>query len=145
MHSLRWGGALLSAAAVVGVAVVSIGRSAGIKPVDAAPDAGDGRASVLVGHVDAPGIDLSRYRVLCYSLRLETSKVVHEAEIDERGRFELTGLGDTDYCVEVVPRSNPALVLARSDHVRPGGEEHTMLADLARIFGPAGHASHEDR
>lgn len=144
MLSLRWGGALLSAAAVVGVAIVSSGRNNGVA-VDAAPGTREGRGSVLAGHVEAPGIDLTRCLARCYALRLEASTHVHQAELGERGLFEFTGLSDTDYCVEIVLRSNPALVVARSEYVRPGGDELVMRADVAGIFGPAGYADHERR
>jgi hypothetical protein len=142
MLSLRSGGAILSAAVVVGVAIVSSGRS-GRGDADAAPEARKGRGLVLAGYVEAPGIDLSRCRARCSSLRLESNPVVHHTELDARGRFEFTGLADTDYCVEIVLRSNPALVVARSEHLRPGASEHVLLADPVRVFGPTGHTDLE--
>ncbi len=143
MLSWRWGGAILSAALVAGLAFVASIRSSHGNSVDAAPEAQGSRGLVLAGYVEAPGVDLTRCRARCSAMRLESSPVVHEAELDARGRFEFSGLSDTDHCVEIVVRSNPALVVARLEHVRPGGDEHVLLADPLRIFGPTGHAGRD--
>lgn len=137
MLSWRWSGAILGAALTAGWAFVSISRPRHENGVNAAPQPPTGTGLVLVGYLEATGIDLARCKVRCTSMRLESNPIVHEAELDPRGRFEFTALADVDYCVEVVARANPALVLARMEHVRPGGDELVILPDPVRVFGPA--------
>lgn len=135
MHTWKWGGALVAAAAVAAIAALQPGREQADAhaPAPAAPGAG----LTLVGYLEAPGIDLARCEVRCTVHRLEDVQVVHRAPVAPDGRFELTGLADADYCVEVVVRANPALVVARREFVRPGGEELVLESTPAVLFGPA--------
>lgn len=137
MLSWRWGGAILSAALVAGVAFVRASRSSQSNDVHHAPGASTGM--VLAGVVEAPGVDLTRCQARCSPMRLESSSVVLRAELDARGRFAFTGLSDTDYRIEIVLRSNPALVVARHEYARPGGDELVVLADPVQIYGPSGN------
>ena len=135
MHTWKWGGALLAAAAVAAIAALQPGREeAGAHSLDPSPR---GPGLSLVGYLEAPGIDLARCEVRCTALRLEEVAVVHRAPIGADGRFELMGLSDMDYRVEVVVRSNPALVVARHEFVRPGGETLVLESTPAVLFGPA--------
>ncbi|HEX6882819.1 MAG TPA: hypothetical protein VF530_05525 [Planctomycetota bacterium] len=135
MHTWKWGGALLAAAAVAAIAALQPDREeAGAHSLEPSPR---GPGLALVGYLEAPGIDLARCEVRCASLRLEEVPVVHRAPIGPDGRFEFTGLADEDYRVEVVVRSNPALVVARREFVRPGGEALVLESTPAVLFGPA--------
>src|SRR5262245_62495993 len=137
MQSWKWGGALVGAATLA----VLVGlQSWGGWPrpiVDGAPRKENGLT--LVGFFEASGIELSRCEVRCTSMRLEDTPTLHRAALERDGRFVLTGLDDVDYCLEVVLRDNPALVVARREYVRPDGEEVVLECDPAELFGPTGH------
>ena len=138
MLTWRWGGAILVTALVAGGTLLwtrAIGHGA---EVDAGSNPAGNDGLVLVGYLTAPGIALARCEARCSSMRLEPTPVVQRAEIDPRGRFEFRGLADVDYRVEVVLRANPALVIARAEFVRPGGEECLLTSDPTQVFGPAG-------
>ena len=139
MLSWRWSGAIVVAALLAGTAFLRTKRGQPDQ-VHAAPQPEWSASSVLTGSVQARGIDLARCQVRCSSMRPESHPTVQQAELDRQGRFEFSGLLDVDYCVELVVRSNPALVLARQEHVRPGGDGLILLADPVQVFGPAGNA-----
>lgn len=143
MRSWRWGEVVSSIALAAGLVLFCTCGNG--REVEVAPQAGAGTGLVLSGFVEAPGIDLARCQARCSSMRLESHPVIHLAELDARGRFEFAGLSDSDYCIEIVLRSNPALVLGRLEHVRPGGGEHVVPADPVRIFGPAGSADRDSQ
>jgi len=134
MHIWKWGGALVAAAAVAAIAAL---RPGGERADAHTPEPWSGPGLTLVGYIEAPGIDLARCEVRCTSHRLEELTLVHRAPIATDGRFELTGLTDVDYCIEVVVRANPALIVARREFVRPGGEELVLESTPAVLFGPA--------
>ncbi|MSR62527.1 MAG: hypothetical protein EXS08_08785 [Planctomycetes bacterium] len=73
-------------------------------------------------------------------MRIEATPTVYRAALDAQGRFVFGGLADVDYCVEIVVAANPALVVARVESVRPGGEELVVQSDPTRLFGPAASA-----
>lgn len=98
-----------------------------------------------MGYVEPGGVDLSRCQVRCSSLHLELDPIVQVAAIDAQGRFEIGGLADTDYCVEIVVRANPALVLGRMEYVRPGGAEVVIHADPLVLFGAAGTSERDSQ
>ena len=134
MHSWKWGGALVGAATLAVLASLPP-RGGAPEAVGAPPPSGPGLT--LVGFLEGAGIDLSACEVRCASMRLEEAPTLHRAAIEPDGRFVLTGLADIDYCVEVVVRANPALVVARREYVRPDGEELVIESDPAALFGPA--------
>lgn len=98
---------------------------------------------VLAGFVQAPGVALTKCQARCFSMA--SSSTVHRAELDAHGRFEFTGLSDMDYCVEIVVRSNPALVVARMEHVRPGGDEFQIPPGPVQVFGPEASTDRDSR
>lgn len=90
----------------------------------------------LRGQVDASGIELERLEVRCSPIAAGVGNGVVSARADARGQFEVLGLLDTDYRVEVVSLAQPELVLSRLDFVRPGGDELVVGVDplaLARL------------
>jgi hypothetical protein len=89
------------------------------------PDA----ALVIHGYVQAPRLDPARWRVRGLPLRYDECGTFPTSEIDSRGRFELTGLEDVDYRVELVQEGERLIVLASSAHVRPGGDELVLELD----------------
>jgi hypothetical protein len=76
-------------------------------------------------------------------MRLDEHPTPRVAELDSTGRFVISGLADVDYCVEIVVRTNPALVLARKEFVRPGGDELVLTSDPSVLFGPEAKAEEQ--
>ena len=111
--------------------------------VDAAPSPQEA-GLVLVGFIEGD-VALERCEARCTSMRLESPTEVHRSAIDEHGRFAFDGLEDVDYCVEVVLRSNPTLVVARAEYVRPGGGEVFLTYDPLKLFGPGQEEDGESR
>jgi len=145
MLSWRWGGAVCSLAIVAGVAVLWH-RASGHDEVDAHPQPRpqpERVGHVLVGTVHASGVSLERCEVRCTAMRFDSTPEVHRAAVDPSGRFELVGLEDADYRVEIVLRSNPSMVLASAEYVRPDREELLMTYDPSQLFGPAGKKNQE--
>lgn len=140
MLTWRWGGAIAGAALVAAGSLFLSGTGQDETDVNAAPQPLVNPGLTLSGYLEAPGIDPSRCEARCTSMRLEDEPIVHRSAIDARGRFEFSGLADVDHCVEIVLRANPALVVARVEYVRPGGDELVVLSDPAQVFGPAASA-----
>jgi len=118
--------------------------ASGREGVDAAPSPQEA-GLVLVGFIEGSDVALERCEAHCTSMRLESPMEVRRSEIDEHGRFAFDGLEDVDYCVEVVLRSNPALIVARAEYVRPGGGEVFLTYDPLKLFGPGQEEDRESR
>jgi hypothetical protein len=98
------------------------------------PATEDGNAGLVIhGLVQSREIDPRRWSVRGTSLRYAAVPVVHRSEVDSRGRFELVDLDDVDYRVELVVEGDPPFVLARSDYVRPGGDELVLEIDALQL------------
>lgn len=145
MLTWRWGGAIVGAALVAAGSLFLSGTGQDETDVNAAPQPGEDPGFTLVGYLEAPGIDPTRCEVRCTPMCLEEQPRVQRADIDARGRFELDGLSDVDHCIEIVLRANPALIVARVEYVRPGGEELVIQSDLAQVFGPAAGAGRDSQ
>jgi hypothetical protein len=133
---LRWGGAFALAALAAGAIVYLVDGDE--HEVEATPRrAGPAEAGCeLGGWLDAPGIDPDRCEARCTPMRIEdAASALRSAALDADGRFVLTDLADTDYCLEIVVRSNPALVVARKDHVRPACGEVLLESSPSFLFG----------
>jgi hypothetical protein len=95
---------------------------------------------LLSGFVQARTIDPRHWRVVATPLSLSISDGVRSAELSTRGRFDLYGLADTDYRIELVADGSPPQVLAQADYVRPGQGELVLELDplqLPRLAGAA--------
>jgi hypothetical protein len=114
-------------------------------PQPAGPALMPGEEGLVAGHVirgfvRSRVLDLERWRVRATLLRFEPVPSVHVVEIDSRGRFELAGLDDADYLVELVAEGDPPTILASVDYVRPGRDELMLDVDpleLVRIVREA--------
>jgi hypothetical protein len=135
MLSWRWSGAIVLTASAAAMALLWAGGGGRRDEVDAAPNPASPGLR-LTGFFEAAGVDPRRCQARCVTLRLDSAETVHVAELDADGRFVLEGLADVDYRVEIVVSRNPALVLARVDFVRPGGQELVIQADPLQIFRP---------
>lgn len=145
MLSWRWGGAILVAVLAAGAIFVRTDKVSRGEYVMPARQPGGSTGLVLAGFVQAPGVALTKCQARCFSIRPQSSSTVHCAELDAHGRFEFTGLSDMDYCVEIVVRSNPALVVARKEHVRPGGDELLVQPEPVQVFGPEASTERDSR
>jgi hypothetical protein len=146
----RWGGVITVAVAVaIGAALYTgvgrdpegsgtgreappLGAVPGVMPLAGAAKCTPSEpaaALVIHGYVHAPRLDLARWRVRGLPLRYDECETLPVSEIDSRGRFELTGLEDVDYRVELVQEGERLIVIASSDHVRPGGDELVLELD----------------
>ncbi|MSR61271.1 MAG: hypothetical protein EXS08_02320 [Planctomycetes bacterium] len=134
-HARNLGVAILIAAVAVGGTLVcwrargaaEFQAAQASAPVPVASPEVDGL--VIHGFIDAHEIDPRRWSVRAVSLRYAATPFEHRAEVNSRGRFELTGLADEDYRVELVVDGDPPFVLARTEHERPGGEELVLALD----------------
>jgi len=88
---------------------------------------------LLSGFVQARTIDPRHWRVVATPLSLSFSDAVRSSELSTRGRFDLYGLADTDYRVELVAEGTPPLVLAHADYVRPGQGELVLELDPLQV------------
>lgn len=88
---------------------------------------------VLSGFVQARTLDPRRWRIVATPLSLSAVDGVRSAELNTRGRFELTGLADMDHRVELVTDDQPPRVLARADYVRPGRDELVLELDPLQL------------
>ena len=136
----RWGAPLLLVALTAGVVLV-LARPRGVE--SAAPSALPEAASparqedpvgpMIHGFVVSNSLDLGRWRVRARPMRFEPKPSVHVAEINSRGRFELPGLADMDYRVELVVEGDPPTILASADYVRPGRDELLLELDPLQL------------
>ena len=96
---------------------------------------------LLSGFVQARTIDPRHWRVVATPLSLSIRDGVRSAELNTRGRFDLYGLADTDYRIELLADGTPPQVLAHADYVRPGQGELVLELDplqLTRLAAAAG-------
>lgn len=126
---------VVRAVAVVALMLASSSACGDGDPLQASGSLAPLPSQLIAGRFEAPGIDLARLVVRITPLGPESLGPFH-TDLDEQGRFALTALGEFDHRVEVVVRSNPALVLARAEPVRPGSAPLTLRSDLKAFFGP---------
>src|SRR5262245_14904718 len=125
----KWGAVFLLVATTWGIALL-LARSRDADPpaqVAGATDVARPRPEepvelMIHGFVVSNSLDLGRWTVRARPMRFEPEPSVHVAEINSRGRFELPGLADMDYRVELVAEGDPPTILSSSDYVRPGRE-----------------------
>lgn len=83
----------------------------------------------LRGWIEPAGIEPGMLEVRCTPLALGVSPAVVRVAVTAGGAFDLGGLEDSDYLVELVTRGEPVVVLASRAHVRPGCDELVLTAD----------------
>jgi len=96
---------------------------------------------MIHGFVVSNSLDIGRWRVRATPLRFEPVPSIHVAEINSRGRFELPGLADMDYRVELVVEGDPPTILSSADYVRPGREELLLDVDPLQLASLASLAA----
>ncbi len=136
----KWGATFLLVAMTAGM-VLLLARARGVEsgapigsPEAASPARQEDPVEAMIhGFVVSNSLDLGRWSVRATPLRFEPVPSVHMAEINSRGRFELPGLADMDYRVELVAEGAPPTVLARADYVRPGREELLLEVDPLQL------------
>jgi hypothetical protein len=127
MPTLRWSFGIVVALLGAGVVLYFRGEGNGTAHAELKRE--------LVGHIDVPGLDPRRVWVRCLPLRYEDEPEERTSEVGADGVFRIGDLADTDYRLELVSRADPSFVLARADHVRPGGEPFVFAPDPGVLWG----------